>query len=211
MVLYDSADRTQFGRQSSVAEGEPVREGQRLMTIHNLGKMQVVVRVPEALVAQVRPGQAARVSIDAFPGRVLRGQVSRVASAPVTRDWLTADDKVYPTVIAIDEDSTGLRPAMTATVIASVGKALDNTLAAPTRALIGRGGIGKTVSCLVLTADGPEEREVLLGQRDETLVEITTGLREGDEVIVNPQLLLNDLRDRIRLFRGSRPLPRRGQ
>jgi hypothetical protein len=61
-----------------------------------------------------------------------------------------------------------------------------------------------------LTADGPEERELVTGLRDEHTMQITAGLRAGDEVIVNPQLLLNDLRDRIRFQRGGRPVTRRG-
>jgi RND family efflux transporter MFP subunit len=213
MVMYYVPEQTRWGvaRPSIVAAGEAVAEGQKLMSIPDLGKMRVVLRVPEALVTQVRPGLPATVRVDAFPGRALGGRVEQVAATPVTRDWLTPDEKAYPTVIALDGDATGLRPGMSATVLVPLGRALDNVLTVPARAVLGRAGPGKTASCLVLTADGPEEREVVLGMRDEESTEVTSGLREGDEVIVNPQLLLNDVRDRIRFLRGGRPQPRRGE
>jgi hypothetical protein len=180
------------------------------MVIPDLSKMQVVIRVPEALADRVRPGMHAVVRVEVFPDRALRGRVGQVAATPSQRDWLAADEKVYPTMIALEGDNAGLRPGMSATVTMPAGKALDNVLAVPARPVIGRGGIGQPASCLVLTADGPEEREIVVGPRNETVVAITSGLREGDEVIANPQLLLNDIRDRIRFLRVGRPQPRRG-
>jgi multidrug efflux pump subunit AcrA (membrane-fusion protein) len=213
MVVYYVPEQVRFGasQQYIVAQGEPVREGQKLMSIPDLSKMQVVIRVPEALVTQVRPGLPAVLRVDAFPDRALRGTVRQVATTPSATDWLTADEKVYRTVIAIDGDTASFRPGMSAAVTIPLGKERNDVLAVPARALIGRGGIGRTVSCLVLTADGPEEREVVLGLRNELTAEIASGLREGDEVIVNPQLLLHEIRDRIRFLRSGRPAARRGE
>jgi RND family efflux transporter MFP subunit len=213
MVVYYVPEQVRFGgaQQSVVAQGEPVREGQKLMTIPDLSKMQLVIRVPEALVTQVRPGLPAVLRVDAFPDRALRGTVRQVATTPSATDWLASDQKVYRTVIAIDGDTASFRPGMSAAVTIPLGKERSDVLAVPARALVGRGGMGKTVSCLVLTADGPEEREVVLGPRNELTAEIASGLREGDEVIVNPQLLLHDIRDRIRFLRSGRPATRRGE
>jgi RND family efflux transporter MFP subunit len=210
MVVYYVPEQVRFGaaQQSVLAQGEPVREGQKLLSIPDLGKMQVVIRVPEAIVSQLRRGLPAVVRVDAFPNQVLRGSVRQVAPTPAAADWLAGDEKVYRTVIAIDGDSAGFRPGMTATVTISLGKERDNVLTVPARAIIGRGGFGKTASCLVLTAGGPEEREVVLGLRDEQTAEIASGLRAGDEVIVNPLLLLHDIRDRIRFLRSGRPARR---
>lgn len=213
MVVYHVPEQTRWGLgpPSILAAGEAVREGQKLLSIPDLSKMQVVVRVPEALVSRVRPGLPATLRVDAFPGRTLRGRVDQVAAMPAPGDWLTGGEKVYPTVIVLEGAPTGLLPGMSAAVLVPFGKALDDVPTVPARALLGRVGPGKTASCLVLTADGPEEREVVLGMRDEESTEVTSGLREGDEVIVNPQLLLNDVRDRIRFLQGGRPQPRRGQ
>src|SRR5262249_34945066 len=50
LVVYAISSQARSGFQSSlIAVGEPVREGQRLMYLPNLAKMQVVVGVHEAL------------------------------------------------------------------------------------------------------------------------------------------------------------------
>ena len=57
MVVYYVSDQNRWGsgsQQSIVAQGEPVREGQRLMRIPDLNKMLVNTRVHEALVSRVQ-------------------------------------------------------------------------------------------------------------------------------------------------------------
>jgi HlyD family secretion protein len=57
MVVYFISDSSRYGggsQQSTVAQGEPVREGQKIMRIPNLNRMQVNVRVHEAMVSKVR-------------------------------------------------------------------------------------------------------------------------------------------------------------
>jgi HlyD family secretion protein len=172
--------------------------------------MQVTIQVPEALVTRVRPGQQVVVQVDAFPERVFPGQVCQVANQPSAREWQTVDEKVYRTTVQIDGKANGLKPGMSASVAIRMGKDKVDGIAVPARALIGTFAFGKTASCLVLTKDGPAEREVGVGLRNNNAVVITAGLREGDEVIVNPQLLLNEIRAWIESrSRGSRPKPKR--
>ena len=57
LVVYYVAEQARFGsgsQQSIIAQGEPVREGQKLMRIPNLNRMLVNVRVHEAMRAKVR-------------------------------------------------------------------------------------------------------------------------------------------------------------
>jgi multidrug efflux pump subunit AcrA (membrane-fusion protein) len=209
-AVYYVPEQTRTGIQAPVlAVGEPVREGQKLMRVPDLTKPQMVIRVPEALVSHVRQGVPAVVKIDAYPDQTFRGSVSSVDPSPSARDWLTADEKVYPTVITIEGNVAGLKPGMSGQVIITPGRAQVETLAVPLTAIIGRPVAGRSASCLVMTADGPQEREVVVGMANEKLVGITSGLKEGEEVIVNPRLLLNDIRDRIRFLRSGTAQPRR--
>lgn len=62
LVVYYIPEQSRFGggsQQSIIAQGEPVREGQKLMRIPNLQKMQVVARVHEAMIARIRPDEYA--------------------------------------------------------------------------------------------------------------------------------------------------------
>src|SRR5262249_38690315 len=57
LVVYFIPEQARFGsgsQQSTVAQGEPVREGQKLMRIPNLLKMLVNTRVHEAMMSRVR-------------------------------------------------------------------------------------------------------------------------------------------------------------
>jgi multidrug efflux pump subunit AcrA (membrane-fusion protein) len=56
MVVYFVPEQARFGsgsQQATVAQGEPVREGQKLMRIPNLSKMMVNARVHEAMISKV--------------------------------------------------------------------------------------------------------------------------------------------------------------
>jgi multidrug efflux pump subunit AcrA (membrane-fusion protein) len=205
MVLFYVPEQHPFAgtQQSVVAVGEPVREGQKLMYIPDLGKMQVVIHVPDTLIAHIGSNMSAIVRIDSIPDRAFNGQVGQVAPAPWIRHSLAANERTYATTIPISGDTAGLRPGMSATVTVPFGKPLENVLMVPVRSLIGRASPGTTVSCLVMTADGPAEREVIVGLLIEDKMEIRSGLREGDEVIVNPRLLLNQIQDRIQFVRGQ--------
>jgi hypothetical protein len=47
-----------------------------------------------------------------------------------------------------------------------------------------------------MTPDGPERREVRLGMFNDTMIEVTEGLREGDRVALNPTALLAEAEPR---------------
>ncbi len=72
--------RTSGGSQHPVvAQGEPVREGQKLLQIHDLRTIQVLIRVPESSVVYLRnedkdknKWQSALIKVDAFPKTVLK-------------------------------------------------------------------------------------------------------------------------------------------
>jgi multidrug efflux pump subunit AcrA (membrane-fusion protein) len=262
MVVYFQSEQSRFGsgsRQSIVAQGEPVNEGQKLMRIPDLSQMQVNVKVHEAMVARVRgerrestgfgegvygalmtpldlltrvagmstfaelrdrfkdkdkrmvyPGQQARIKVDAFPNRIFQGHVRTVATVPSQTDYYSTDVKVYPTIVSIDEkiEGLGLKPGMSAEVTILAGNKLENVLTAPVQAILGSAAMGKFRTCYVLTPDGPVEREIEVGLSNEKMVEIKAGLKEGDEVIVNPRVLLKDKSQEGVV--GDRTIPGRG-
>lgn len=195
MVVYFVPEQTRFGggsQQAIVAQGEPVREGQKLMRIPNLNKMQVNTRVHEAMVSRVRSDQPAQVRVDAFPDRTLRAHVESVATVAAQQDFLSADVKVYQTIVAIDDAVEGLKPGMSAEVTITVGHPLESVLTLPLQAVVGSVELGKQRKCFVMTPDGPVERDIVVGVSNERLVEIRSGVQEGEQVILNPKALVGD-------------------
>jgi len=96
----------------------------------DLTKMQVDANVSESDIGDVRPGQAASFSVDAYPGRQFRGTVRQVRNAPLSVQNVVT----YDVVIAVDNTDLALKPGMTATVAVTTAER-DNVLRVPVRAL----------------------------------------------------------------------------
>jgi multidrug resistance efflux pump len=198
MVVYYVPEQARWGggsQQSIVAQGEPVREGQKLMQIPDLRYMLVNTKVHEALVSRVHPGQPALVKVESYGDRVLHGKVESVATVAAQQDFMAADVKVYTTKVAIDpEDIKGLslKPGMSAAVTISISDAREHVLAVPVQAVIGGAELGAERKVLVMTPDGPTERPITVGASNLTMAEIREGLQEGDEVVLNPKAVLGD-------------------
>src|SRR5262249_51399199 len=176
------------------AEGESVAEGQVLLSVVDLGKMLLVCRVHEAFIRYVNPGpggarpampQPAKVTVDAFPGKPINGQVQAVSAVPKASDWLSADVKLYPVTIGLDVDNGAgtLKPGMSGMVVILVQEQKD-VVRLPVQAV--RRLRGKA-TCLVKTDTGLEERSLVLGAVSDKFVETRDGRKEGEEVALNPR------------------------
>jgi multidrug resistance efflux pump len=248
LVVYFVPEQSRSGsgtQQAIVAQGEPVREGQKLMSIPNLNKMLVNTRVHEAMISKVRgdrlrrtgfsdavlaalstsssnalqnlatqtaftqvrssfseehqeqeqelleKGQPALIRIDSIPGEIFRGRVRSVATVASQQDWLSSDVKVYQTMVSIDQQVDGVRPGMSAEVTILTDAKAEDVLAIPVEAIVATSEVGRKRKCFVKTPRGPVEREIVIGMSNETKAEVLDGLKEGDQVVLNPRVLLN--------------------
>ncbi len=200
MVVYYIPEQARFGggsQQSIVAQGEPVREGQKLMQIPDLRHMLVNTKVHEALITKVHPGQPALIRVDSTSGQVLHGHVESVATVAAQQDWMAADVKVYTTKVAInpeeiDQLKLDLKPGMSAEVTIIIADALENVLTVPVQAIVGGSEMGQERKIVVMTPKGPQEKTIKVGASNEKVAEIKDGLQEGDEVVLNPKAVLGD-------------------
>jgi HlyD family secretion protein len=195
MVVYFVPEQARFGggsQQSIVAQGEPVREGQKLMQIPDLRNMLVNTKVHEAIVSRVRAGQPAVVRIDAFTDRSFPGHVDSVATISTQQDFWAPDVKVYTTKVALEGEVDGLKPGMSAEVKITVGDPLEQVLTIPVEAIVGSAEMGGHRKCFVLTPAGPESRDIVMGISNERVAEVREGLTEGEQVVLNPAALVGD-------------------
>jgi multidrug resistance efflux pump len=195
MVVYYIPEQARGGggtQQSIVAQGEPVREGQKLMQIPDLKRMMVNTKVHEALVSRVKAGQPARIRVDSFPDNILKGKIDSVATVSSSQDFFSSDVKVYATKVRIQGHAENLKPGMSAEVTITVGATLENILTVPIQAIVGGVELGKQRKCFVLTPDGPQERDIVIGESNERMAEVKEGLHEGDDVVLNPRALIGD-------------------
>lgn len=93
-----------------------------LFTIANdLHNMRIEAMVSEADVGGVQEGQRVNFSVDAFPGRQFRGQITQVRFAPSTNQNVVT----YTAVVEVNNDDLKLRPGMTANASIVTGERRD--------------------------------------------------------------------------------------
>src|SRR5262249_35682081 len=105
---------------------------------------------------------------------------------------LSADVKVYQTLVSIKESLQGLKPGMSAEVTLYTDDARDNCLAVPVQAILGSVDMGNKRRLYVMTEEGPEARECVIGLSNDKMAEVISGVTEGEQVVVNPRVLLSE-------------------
>src|SRR5262245_96023 len=102
-----------------------------LFTIaQDLTRMQVEAAIDEADVGRLREGMGATFTVDAFPGRTFRGEISQIRKAAQVVQNVVS----YTTVITVPNPDRSLLPGMTANVRVQVDRRED-TLRVPNAAL----------------------------------------------------------------------------
>lgn len=205
IVVYyvpEQAMRGVGSQQSIIAQGENVREGQKLLRIPNLKKMLVNTKVHEAMIGRVKVGQQVAIRVDSFPNQVFKGHVEQVATVASQQDWFSSDVRVYQTTVYLDEIVDGIKPSMSAEVTITTGHPLEHVLTIPVQAIVGSADLGKVRKCFVATEAGPVERDIVLGMSNDRMAEITQGLSEGELVVINPKVLVGD-KMRVRAPNGK--------
>jgi HlyD family secretion protein len=200
LVVYYVPEQVRGGGgsvQSIVAQGEPVRESQKMLQIPDLNNMLVNLRVPEAFLANLHKGATATVKVDTYPTQPLKGHVSFVDTVASQQDWFAADVRVYKTYVAIDRAKDGdmppLKPGMSAVVTITTDDTTGEVLVVPIQAVLGTVNMGPDRKCFVIDSDGqPKLRDIRVGKSNERLVEVESGLAEGDKVVENPRALLEE-------------------
>lgn len=245
VVYYKSESSSRFSSSTGnvVEQGAQVKEGQKMLRIPDLRRMQVNTKVHEAMVSRIRgdvrkstgfsdavraallvnpdaitrltsvhddyqevlrtqhrdresyiasPGQRATIRVDALPDRVLPGHVRSVAAVANQQDFMSSDVKLYSTLVLIEEAVNGLKPDMSAEVTIHVDKVKEKVLAIPLQAVVGGAEMGQARKVHVRTPAGYQEREVKLGLSNEKMVEVREGLNEGDDVVLNPKVLIGE-------------------
>jgi HlyD family secretion protein len=136
-----------------------VSGGTTLMKMADLNRVQVRTLVDETDIGKVQPGQAATVSVDAFPTRPFRGTVLKVEPQAQTEQNVT----MFPVLVRINNEQGLLRPGMNAEVEIHVGRR-DSVLAVPNAALRTMRDVGSAASVLGLSPAAVQQ-ELAAAQR----------------------------------------------
>jgi HlyD family secretion protein len=159
------------------------------MTIANTSTYLLKMEVDELDIGQVRQGQRAIVTLDAFADQDFEGTVTDISPSPVASE---GEDSIvtYEVTITLDTDgqSIGLLSGMTANANIET-RELKDALVVPNRAIQteqGRGGAITYVEKLD-EAGNLSRVEIKTGMRSGSVTEVVAGLEEGDQVIIRQQ------------------------
>jgi len=182
----------------AVEEGQTVASSfstPTLFTIaQDLTNMRVIAKVDEADIGGVLEGQAATFTVDAYPGDTFKGEVTQVRQEATTENNVVT----YEVVISAPNADLKLKPGLTANVVIFT-MSQHGIMSVPSKALrftpqkqnLQKGE--KIADCSakqkLWTKDGNTftAHAVTTGMTDGKRTQITGGLKEGTEVIVEAE------------------------
>lgn len=82
--------------------------GTTLLTMADLSKVRVRALVNETDIGKVRPGQPARVTVDAYPDRPFQGVVEKIEPQAVVQQSVT----MFPVIVSLENNEGFLKPGM---------------------------------------------------------------------------------------------------
>ncbi|MCK9284428.1 MAG: efflux RND transporter periplasmic adaptor subunit [Rhodocyclaceae bacterium] len=168
--------------EKKTVQGMRFMPGEVLYQIADLSAVWVIADVFEQDLALVKPGAKARVTFGAYPGKVFEGRIAYVYPT------LNAETRTVPIRIELNNPGLLLKPGMFAQVeLAAVAK--GQVVTVPLSSVIDS---GTRQIVLIQAGEGRfEPREVKLGARSDTYVEVVSGVAEGETVVVAANFLID--------------------
>ena len=168
--------------------GRSVRLEQPVFSIVNRSRLKFKGSISDRLAPYLHEGSRAFIRSESLPGKTFPGTLTWVAPMPRTSSS-SREYRYHDLEVVLDGDGqTGelsqltLRTSVEADILV---EKLDSVLKIPTAAIVQHDGEMVTI---VKSAAGLERRVLQVGYRTDEDIEITSGLRDGDEVVTgNPE------------------------
>jgi HlyD family secretion protein len=175
--------------------------GTKLLTIADMSVVEAVMEVDETDIPNVKVGQRATVTIDAYPNKTFNGVVTEVGSSPIPSATGGADAVNFEVKIQLENPPAGVRPGFSASADIITGMR-NKAIAIPLQALVVREKPGSTPGkqvdeegVYVHKAGKATFVPVTTGLTGESNIEITKGLTEGEQIVTGPFRALRDIKD----------------
>jgi HlyD family secretion protein len=188
--------------------------GTQLLTISDMGEVEAVMMVDETSVPQVKIGQSASLSIDAYPGRTFPGIVTEVGSSPIPKNdpdllSLTQGSEAinFKVKIRVEKPPETIRPGFSVTAEIETGRQSGAT-AIPIQALVVRdvpkkndkgpraSGRPETEEGVYVVKDGKLDFvKVETGLAGELMIELKKGPPLGAEIVTGPFKVLRQVKE----------------
>jgi Cu(I)/Ag(I) efflux system membrane fusion protein len=166
----------------NAVDGQGFKAGDVLFRIADHSVVWVIANVAEGDIGALKPGQSVNVTTRAHPGRVFTGKVA------VIYPHLMKETRTARVRIELPNPDLALLPDMYGDVEIATGSE-EPVVAVPSSAVIDSGA--RQVVILDRGEGRFEPREVKLGRKGDGYVEVQSGLKAGDSVVVNGNFLID--------------------
>lgn len=163
------------------AIGEFLKEAELIYKIADLQNVWVIASVYQKDIPNIRLGQKAYVTLDIYPDRKFSGDVTWIA------DVLDRRSRTLKIRVVVDNKDRLLKPGMFADVVLT-GEGEDGVLVIPPSAI--QRQKNETVVFVEKSKGRFERREVKLGRRSPTAVEVTAGIQIGEKIVTEGSFIL---------------------
>ena len=165
-----------------VDKGQNVNTQTQVALVVNMDKVKISLDIPEIHLPRISLGQKAKITLDAYPDEVFMGEVSKIS--PV----LDLETRSAPVEISVDNPKHILNSGM----FAKVKLILSERKGVPV--ILKEGVIGRAPELYVFAVKDKKAalRKITLGIRRGEYYEVTSGLKEGDLVVVLGQQRLRE-------------------
>lgn len=172
-TLYAPIDGSVRERKTSI--GEYLAAGATVATLVRVDPLRLRVEVPERAAQGIRAGLPVKITVDQ-DSSLYSGRVVRISPA------IQEQSRTLIIEAEVDNQQGKLRPGAFARAEIQTSTA-SGVITVPPSAIVSFAGINK----VYLVKDGKAvERPIVIGKRDAGWVEITEGLKVGDEVVDSP-------------------------
>lgn len=175
-ALADTTVRSPFAgvvAERFVSIGDYVTRGTKVASVMRVDPLRVELTVPEQYVSTLATGRAVTFEVDAYPGETFTGQVRYVSPS------VAADTRALTIEAVVPNASGRLKPGFFATAQIEQATMVPGVLVPATAVRT----VSGTARVFVVAGDRVEERIVTAGQAIGDRIEITSGLKAGEQVV----------------------------
>ena len=141
--------------------------------------LEVLAKVPEVDIPQIKQGQKVEIAIDAYPDEVFQGRVRLIAPEAVVEQNVTS----FQVRVAIDKAANKLRSGMNVSEVTFIGNNIQNALLIPQELIVTQKG--KTGVWLLGEKNKPQFKLVTIGANIDNQIQVLEGLKAGDRIFID--------------------------
>ncbi len=173
-----------------VEKGEFLAGGKQVYEIVNTSTLKIWIKVPEKDIFKLSKGQTAEITIPSLPGGTFSGKINAIGEKA---------DNAMKFDVEIQVNNPGGKQHLKAGLFSEIRIPVE---ASPAILIDKTALVGSMKNPSVFVAEGNQavKKEIVVNESDDQNVEVISGLKEGEQVVISGQLNLNQ-GDRIKIVK----------